>query len=174
MKTFTRILAAILTVCLLAGLAACGNNPGKPTNMILRYMGQDVQKQYSELALLERCEALTGTQVYRDGTTEEGLMALVDSLGLGYTATNKDPAYRVFTKENTAAFFQNAIKDGKFVLVRYESPVGYSWKLVIGYDDLGNIKDTLTGEEKDAFGDDVIIFAEPYDGADNPSWLQLG
>ena len=135
--------------------------------MVLNYMGQDVQKTYSEEALLKKYEALTGETVYGNGTTEEGLIALVESLDLGYTATNKDPAYRGFSKENTAQFFQDAIKDGKLVLVRYESPVGYGWKVVIGYDDLGNVKSNITGEELDSFGDDVIIFAEPYDGADH-------
>lgn len=135
--------------------------------MILNYMGQDVQKQYTELALLKKYEELTGETVYGNGTTEEGLIKLVESLDLGYAVTNKDPAYRAFTKENTAQFFQDAIKDGKFVLVRYESPVGYGWKVVIGYDDLGNIKSNLDGTEYDTFGDDVIIFAEPYDGADH-------
>ena len=234
-------MAAILTICLMTSLTACGNNPGKPTNMILNkdqsyggslsekkygkgaplngefdvedsayytvnndyfnmpstqeriifpkfrsyqqtmqdssglaclmmvlnYMGQDVSKEYTELALMKKYEQINGTQVYGNGTDEEGLMKLVQSLDLGYTVTNKDPAYRVFTKENMAQFFQNDIKDGKFVLVRYESPVGYSWKVVIGYDNLGNIKNTLTEKEMDHYGDDVMIFAEPYDGADH-------
>lgn len=135
--------------------------------MILNYMGQDVHKEYTELELLKKYEEVNGETVYGNGTTEEGLIKLVESLDLGYAATNRDPVYRAFEKENMAQFFQSAIKDGKFVLVRYESPVGYSWKLVIGYDNLGNIKNTLTGEEQERFGDDVMIFAEPYDGYDH-------
>ena len=135
--------------------------------MILHYMGQDVSKEYTELALMKKYEEVNAAQVYGNGTTEEGLIKLVESLNLGYAATNRDPVYRAFEKENMAQFFQNAIKDGKFVLVRYASPVGYSWKLVIGYDNLGNIKNTLTGEEQERFGDDVMIFAEPYDGYDH-------
>ena len=136
--------------------------------MALNYMGEDVQKEYTELALVKKYEEVNGTKVFGNGVTEEGLINLINSLNLGYTATNQDPAYSGgFTKDNTAQFFINAIKDGKFVFVRYQSPVGYEWKLVIGYDTLGNIKNTQTEEELDHFGDDVIIFAEPYDGYDH-------
>ncbi len=136
--------------------------------MILNYMGEDVQSEYTELKLLEKYEEINQTTVFGNGTTEEGLIKLIDSLGLGYTATNASPDYSGgFTKDNMDYFFRNAILDGKFVLVRYQSPVGHGWKVVIGYDNLGNIKNTLTGEELDHFGDDVMIFAEPYDGWDH-------
>ncbi|MBR4954444.1 MAG: hypothetical protein IKY46_00850 [Clostridia bacterium] len=136
--------------------------------MVLNYMGQDVQTQYTELALLQKYEEINGTTVYQNGTTEEGLIKLIDSLGLGYTATNVASDYpNGFTKDNMDYFFRNAIREGKFVLVRYQSPVGYGWKVVIGYDNLGNITNSITGEKLDHFGDDVMIFAEPYDGADH-------
>ena len=136
--------------------------------MVLDYMGQDVENQYSELALLEKYEQLNGVEVYNNGTTEEGLIKLIDSLNLGYTATNEDPAASEgFTSAEMKTFFLDAISQGKFVLVRYQSPVGYGWKVVIGYDDLGEVTDTTTGKQTTTDGDDVIIFAEPYDGADH-------
>lgn len=134
--------------------------------MVLNYAGQDVQKKYNELALLKKYEEVNGAQVYGNGTTEKGLVKLVESLGLGWTATKEDPSFAI-SDTNMKAFFSDCIKEGKFVLVRYQSPVGYGWKVVIGYDDLGNVKRTTTGEEYEAFNDDVIIFAEPYDGFDH-------
>ena len=139
--------------------------------MILNYMGQDTQTTYTELELVKKYEALNNTTVYGKGTTEEGLVNLVNNLGLGYTATNtvfKFSGTSDSTRYNdTKVFFQNAIKEGKFILVRYQSPVGHGWKIVAGYDTLGNIQNTYTKAYTDHFGDDVIIFAEPYDGADH-------
>lgn len=139
--------------------------------MILNYMGEDVQNKYTELALLQKYEEVNGTTVYGKGTTEEGLIKLVNALNLGYTATNtcfKFSGTSESTREkDTKDFFINSIKEGKFILVRYQSPVGYGWKVIIGYDNLGNIRNTATKAYTDAFGDDVIIFAEPYDGFDH-------
>ena len=136
--------------------------------MILNYMGEDVHNKYTELELLNRYEEVNNTTVYGSGTTAEGLIKLVESLDLGYTATDADSSYSGgFTKDNMDYFFRNAIKEGKFILVKYQSPVGHGWKVVIGYDNLGNITNSLTGEELDHFGDDVMIFAEPYDGGDH-------
>ena len=136
--------------------------------MVLNYAGQDVKETYTELELVKRYEQVNNTTVYGNGTTAEGLINLVNDLNLGYTAVNE--GYDVGTTSGTTQMknmFTECIKDGKFVFVRYQSPVGYGWKLVIGYDDLGNVTDVLTEEEKDSFGDDVIIFAEPYDAADH-------
>ena len=139
--------------------------------MILNYMGQDVQTKYTELELLKKYEEVNGATVYGNGTTEEGLVKLVNSLDLGYTASNSSFRFsgsgESARQKDTKAFFQNAVKQGKFVLVRYQSPVGHGWKLVVGYDTLGDIQNTVTEEHADAFGDDVVIFAEPYDGADH-------
>jgi len=136
--------------------------------MILNYMGEDVKKEYTELALLNKYEELNGVEVYGNGTTEEGLAKLVESLNLGYTVEAKDESFAgTVTKESMRDLFKDCILEGKFVLVRYQSPVGYGWKVVIGYDDLGMVKNTKTGEESDSLGDDVIIFAEPYDGGDH-------
>lgn len=134
--------------------------------MILNYMGEDVNGEYSELALLNKYQEINSTTVYGKGTTEKGLINLVESLGLGYTA--EKAGFDSSAKEDgMKSFLTESIKEGKFVLVRYQSPVGYSWKLVIGYDNLGNIQNTKTEEYYDHIGDDVVIFAEPYDGYDH-------
>ncbi len=139
--------------------------------MILNYMGKDTQNTYTELELVKKYEALNNTTVFGKGTTEEGLVKLVNELGVGFTATNtgfkfsgSGDATRI---KDTKKFFTDAIKDGKFVLVRYQSPVGNGWKIVAGYDTLGNIQNTKTSEFIDHHGDDVIIFAEPFDGGDH-------
>ena len=136
--------------------------------MVLNYAGQDVKGKYNELELLKRYETVNNTTVYENGTTPEGLTALVDDLGLGYTTEyGLLQLSGVSSADEMKAYFEDALKDGKFVFVRYQSPVGYGWKVVIGYDDLGNVKNTVTEEENDSFGDDVIIFAEPYDAGDH-------
>jgi len=131
--------------------------------MALNYMG----KKYTELDLLEQYEAINGETVYGKGTTETGLMKLFNSLGLDATISDQDPDYRAFSEDTVAQFFMDSLKAGKLILVRYTSPVGYEWKVVIGYDTLGNIKNTQTEQEMERFGDDVIIFAEPHDGYDH-------
>jgi len=133
--------------------------------MILNYMGKDTQNTFTELELVKKYEEINNTTVYGNGTTEEGLVNLVNNLGVGFTATNTGSTPSSTT--DTKKFFANAIKDGKFVLVRYQSPVGNGWKLVVGYDTQGNIQSTLTGEYSDHYGDDVVIFAEPFDGGDH-------
>lgn len=133
--------------------------------MLLHYMGEDVKTTYNELALVKRYEEVNGTTVYGNGTTAAGLIALVNDLNLGYTA--EDVGVVPESKNGTKTFLQNCIKEGKFVFVRYQSPVGYGWKIVIGYDTLGTVRNTRTEEYTDAFGDDVLIFAEPYDGFDH-------
>ena len=136
--------------------------------MVLNYMGQDVVSKYNEKALLDMYEQVNNTTVYGNGTTEEGLIKLVESLGLGYTATDTDKRFNAYKNENNAKdFLTEALKEGKFVLVRYQSPTGYTWKLVIGFDGLANIKETPESNWEDTFRDDVVIFAEPMDMADH-------
>lgn len=140
--------------------------------MILNYMGEDVRGEYSELALVKKYQELNNTTVYGNGTTAEGLKKLIESLDLGYTSESSSLVFSSSDSKKTKQtkmknFFNDNIKAGKFVLVRYQSPTGYGWKVVIGYDNLGNIQNTLTEEFVDSFTDDVIIFAEPYDGADH-------
>ena len=136
--------------------------------MVLNYMGKDVAKEYTELALVKKYEEVNQTQVYGNGTTEEGLIKLVNSLDLGIETSHRLAQYLGgFTKESTKNFLRDSLQAGKFVLVRYQSPVGYGWKVVIGYDTQGNVTNTNTLQESDAFGEDVVIFAEPYDGFDH-------
>ena len=130
--------------------------------MVLRYAG----KTYTELELLEKYEEVTGETVHGNGTTEKGLAALVESLGLDYTTSST--SLNILAKDEKSQnkmkeAFQECLKEGKFILARYQSPNGYGWKVVVGYDTLGNVKDTVTNEESDSFGDDVIIFADPND-----------
>ena len=101
-------------------------------------------------------------------------MKLVNSLNLGYTATNADSAFKFPSSSKASSrmpvvekYFTDCIKAGKFILVRYQSPVGNGWKIVAGYDNLGNIQNTKTGGFADSYGDDVIIFAEPLDSGDH-------
>ncbi len=142
--------------------------------MMLNYVGKDVKNQYTELELLKLYEEVNGTTVYGNGTTEEGLMKLIEALDLGYTTDNTSIDFVTAGNTNLATLYGatksmcvDSIKDGKFVLVRYQSPNGYGWKLVAGYDTLGNVKYTTTGEETDNFKDDVIILADPNDGFDH-------
>ncbi len=139
--------------------------------MILNYMGKDTKNTYTELELLKKYEAVNNTKVYGKGTTEEGLVKLVNELGVGFTAANTGLKFSGSSAStriaDTKKFFTDSIKDGKFVLVRYQSPVGNGWKLVAGYDTLGNVQNTRTEEYLDSTYDDVVIFAEPNDGGDH-------
>ena len=142
--------------------------------MMLNYVGEDVKNQYTELELLKLYEEVNGTTVYGNGTTEEGLMKLIEALDLGYTTDNTSIDFVKAGNTNLATLYGatksmcvDSIKDGKFVLVRYQSPNGYGWKLVAGYDTLGKVKSNVTGEETDSYGHDVIIFADPNDGFDH-------
>ena len=134
--------------------------------MVLNYAGQNVTEKYTEQELLKKYEEVNGTTVYGNGTTEEGLVALVESLGLGYTADNK--SFIILNNKESSQlemreFFRSCIKDGKFVLVRYQAPNDYSWKIVVGHDTMGNVKSNVTQEVYDTHKDDVIIFADPND-----------
>ena len=140
--------------------------------MILNYMGKDVSDEYSELSLMKKYEEVNNTSVVGKGTSAKGLVNLVNSLNAGCTAENtslklSDKDSKTMKQATTKQFLMNNLKEGKFVLVRYESPVGFGWKVVIGYDSQGTVQNTLTKKFLDAFGDDVIIFGEPYDGADH-------
>ena len=135
---------------------------------VLNYAGKDVNQEYNELALLNKYEEVNGTTVYGNGTTDQGLVALINSLDVGFTAKSQDFGSYDKTKDSSMKqFFINTIKEGKFILVRYQSPVGFKWKVVIGYDTLGYCKNARTGADTEYTGDDVIIFAEPNDSFDH-------
>ena len=136
--------------------------------MLLNYAGEDVYNTYTELALVKRYEELVGKTVYGNGTSEAGLKKLIEDLDLGYTVDNTSFSLPSKGKEEaTKDFLIESLAEGKFVFVRYQSPMGYGWKLVIGYDTLGLVKNSYTGEMQETLGDDVIIFAEPNDGYDH-------
>ncbi len=136
--------------------------------MVLNYMGEDVKEKYTELALMKKYEEVTYEEVLDYGTSDFGLVSLIDSLGLGYTAQYQEfGEHHPNSKDSMKEFFTQAIKDGKFVFVRYQSPVGYKWKVVIGYDTLGKVTSALNTTGLDAINDDVMIFADPYDGFDH-------
>lgn len=140
--------------------------------MILNYMGKDARGEYSELALLEKYEQINETTVFGTGTSAKGLINLINSIDAGWSAENTSLKIsygdsKEVKQATTKEFLTSNLKAGNFLLVRYESPVGFAWKVVIGYDSLGAVKNTQTDELFDTFGDDVIIFAEPYDAADH-------
>ena len=136
--------------------------------MLLNYAGEDVYNTYTELALVKRYEELVGKTVYGNGTSEAGLKKLIEDLDLGYTVDNTSFKLPSSEKEEaTKNFLMESLAEGKFVFVRYQSPMGYGWKLVIGYDTLGQVQNTYTDELQESLGDDVIIFAEPNDGYDH-------
>ncbi len=136
--------------------------------MVLNFAGEDVKNEYSEYALMERYESLTGKKLYGNGISDQELVSLVNSLNLGYTANYQDfGSYDKTSSSSMKQFFMENIKAGKFVLVRYQSPMGFGWKVVIGYDSLGQVQNVRTGNILDSVSDDVIIFAEPNDGFDH-------
>lgn len=140
--------------------------------MVLNYLGEDVS-EYSEIELLKKYEQLNQATVYNNGTTPEGLVNLVNSLNLGYTAnaTELDTS-TAENYEGVTDIFQpwveQCLKDGKFVLLRYQAGNGYGWKLVIGYDNMGDYRWSFAANYyKQMTGDDVIIFADPNDNYDH-------
>lgn len=144
--------------------------------MVLNYLGEDVKTQYSELALVEKYEEVNDTIVYGNGTTVSGLINLVNSLNLGYTATKEgftgasNPDSSTGRTENLKrfkTFINGCLEEGKFVLIRWQAPKDYGWKLVIGYDDVGMVRNTMTDEVVSATSEDVLIMAEPYDVSDH-------
>ena len=146
--------------------------------MVLNYMGQDVKNEYSELELVKKYEAMMGESVLENGTPDEKLAEFINGLGLGYTAKAKDFGNYKITGDNygtaagtsreaTKEFLKNSIKEGKFVFVRYQSAVGFKWKIVIGYDEFGLCEDHQNPGQYKQYLDDIMIFADPYDGSDH-------
>lgn len=140
--------------------------------MVLNYLGEDVHTKYSELALLEKYEDVNKTTVFGKGTTPKQMIALIESLGLNISAAREgieisDSLAKAEKQTRTKEFLQGCLADGKFVLVRYNAPNGFGWKVVIGYDTQGNVTDINTEKQYDYFGDDVIIFADPFDCYDH-------
>ncbi len=147
--------------------------------MILNYLGYDVS-EYSELYLLKKYEELNGKTVYGNGTTPDGLVKLVNSLGLKLgenlvTANSteiKTSSYGIGTSNNYADImpvFRDCIEQGKFLVMRYQSPNGYGYKVLIGHDSKQEPYTTSYDQTKtiDLPHDDYFIFAEPNDNYDH-------
>ncbi|MBR2322883.1 MAG: C39 family peptidase [Clostridia bacterium] len=142
--------------------------------MILNYLGYDVSN-YSELYLLNEYERINETTVYGNGTTPEGLVNLVNSLGLtGVTAnsTEIDTSSFVLTDGNDYEairnIFRQCLLDGKFLVMRYQSPNGFGYKVLLGHDNKGTLFYSYSPKTALEFvGDDYMIFAEPNDNYDH-------
>ena len=144
--------------------------------MVLNYLGYDVKKQYSELNLVERYERLNDSEVYGNGTTPEGLVNLIQDLqidGLSANCTEFDKSnvdtHAGKTKYTViGSWLKSCLKDGKFVIFRFNSPNGYGYKMVVGYDEKGKVPysyDLTT--DRDIYQDDYMILAEPNDNYDH-------
>ena len=140
--------------------------------MMLNYLGEDVS-DYSEINLVKAYEQVNNATVYNNGTTPEGLANLVNSLNLGYSVTTDEldfseaEGYEDYT-DIFQPWVEQCVKDGKFVLLRYQAGNGYGWKLVIGYDNMGDYKwSYTTNYYTNMTGDDVVIFADPNDNYDH-------
>jgi len=133
--------------------------------MILNYLGYDVKDTYSELELLKKYEKVNDKEVYGKGTTPVGLKKLINSLDLGFDVQTTDVEFS--DKEYARKFIEKFLADGKFLLVRWQSPTDFGWKVVIGYDDMGDVLNCMTNEMRDFVNDDMLIFAEPNDCHDH-------
>lgn len=127
--------------------------------MVLNYLGEDVQKTYTEVNLVNRYEELMNTQVYKNGTTPEGLVKLMTDIG--YKAEDANYVELASTTMQKIADFNSWVKEtidaGKFIFVRYQDTMDYGWHVIIGYDSMGT----------EYAKDDVIIFADPFDNTDH-------
>lgn len=136
--------------------------------MILNYLGYDVKDTYSEIELLKKYEKVNDKEVYGAGTSPAGLKKLADSLELGWkveTSVTKELDFS--DKEYARKTIEQLLADGKFLLVRWQSPADFGWKVVIGYDDMGDVLNCMTNEMRDFVNDDMLIFAEPNDCYDH-------
>ncbi|MBR2974821.1 MAG: C39 family peptidase [Clostridia bacterium] len=128
--------------------------------MLLNYFGEDVKNTYNELALVNKYEQLNQATVYGNGTTADGLVNLFTDLG--YEAVSEEYVeYSAATDDKITDFnmwLEMYINDGNFVLVRYRDDVNVGWHVIIGYDNMGTPSIPK---------DDVIIFADPWDGWDH-------
>ena len=142
--------------------------------MILNYLGYDVSN-YSELYLLNEYERINETTVYGNGTTPEGLVNLVNSLGLTSVTANCteiDTSSFVLTDGNDyeaiSGIFRQCLLDGKFLVMRCQSPNGFGYKVLLGHDNKGKVPYSYAPTSTfDSTYDDYMIFAEPNDNYDH-------
>ena len=133
--------------------------------MVLNYLGYDVKNEYSEMELLKKYEKVNDKTVYGKGTTAAGIKKLLKSLDLGFDVQTSD--LKVSDKDSARTVIEECLAEGKFLLVRWQSPTDFGWKVVIGYDDMGEVLNCLTNEMRDFVNDDMLIFAEPNDRYDH-------
>lgn len=127
--------------------------------MILNHLGEDVYNQYNELELLRLYEQLNNTTVYGNGTEPEGLVKLFKHIGYEAKANIFQPKGST-TAEQIAYFnswIEEQLKEGRYVMVRYQDTRSFSWNVIIGYDSMGI----------DYERNSVLIMADPYDIADH-------
>ena len=142
--------------------------------MVLNYLGYDLDT-YNELMLVKAYESLNNQTIYGNGTSPEGLVKLVNSLGLdGVSAncTEIDTSTFVTTDDNAYAdiidLFEKCITEGKFLVMRYQSANGYGYKTLIGYDNKGPLFYSYSPSTSNSItGDDYFVFAEPNDNYDH-------
>ena len=142
--------------------------------MVLNYLGYDLDT-YNELMLVNAYESLNNHTIYGNGTSPEGLVKLVNSLGLdGVSAncTEIDTSTFVTTDNNAYAdiidLFEKCITEGKFLVMRYQSANGYGYKTLIGYDSKGVLYYSYSPSTSNSItGDDYFVFAEPNDNYDH-------
>ena len=127
--------------------------------MILHHEGFDVRDEYNEVALVEQYEELNSKEVFGNGTDLIGMRKLFVKLDYevvsGFTAVGGSQEEQI---RNLSIWLHEKISLGCYVMVRYQDNMDFRWHIIIGVDDMGT----------DDFGkDDVLIFADPYDGFDH-------
>jgi len=127
----------------------------------LNYWGEDVNTG-TELALLEKYEELNKVDVVAEqGTTVQGLSNLWTALGYTNVVNEYKPLSSGSRQEHVGNFrtwIEAKLSAGQMVFVRGQDNMDNRWKLIIGYDNMGT---------DDYHTDDVVIFADPYDGFDH-------
>ena len=116
--------------------------------MALNYMGEDVADKYSEENLVKKYEEVNKTTVKGNGTTQEGLAAMLTAEGFNAVSNDYKSSGLSFN-----AWVKDRVTKGQIVMGYFHMDRQERWMAIIGYDDMG------TG----ATGDDIFIFANPYD-----------
>jgi hypothetical protein len=127
---------------------------------VLNHWGEDITT-LNEKALVEKYQTLNNTTVYGRGTSASGLANLFNDLGYETTVGGFEDTGTNDRQANTRMFKEWLIPTmevGGMVFVRWQDNMDNRWKVIVGYDDVGS---------PDYYTDDIIIFADPYDGFDH-------
>ncbi len=146
-----------------------GAEPGSANNYYEH--GASVRKLYQFLETVSEVEIVDTSYVAdytednlitsEDGFTENDIGNLFPTFSANalYTSENKDDS-ELFVEDATDSYFVrwllSHLKTGRPVLVEWGDWDGH-WMAIIGYDTMGT----------PGIGDDVIIFADPYDTSDH-------